>query len=322
MNRFKRILYVSEPAVNQEAAFSRAVSLTVKNQAELTVIDVMPPPFISVNLSPEAPSAAKLKAGMIAERYKTLQSLTEPYSQDRQITVTVVEGKCFLEVIRTVLKDGHDLVIKPAENPDFMERLFGSDDMHLLRKCPCPVWLIKADEQQDFRCIMAALDFDPREPISIEQGPNPQIVELATSLASWDFSELHFVHAWDAPGEMLFRVWSDDPEKSALNYTEGERARHQAVMETLDHKLHARVGDEAYNYLSPQFHLRQGLAPRVIPEMAAQLRADLVVMGTLGRTGISGLIIGNTAEAILDQLTCSVLAIKPPGFISPVTVEE
>jgi nucleotide-binding universal stress UspA family protein len=44
-------------------------------------------------------------------------------------------------------------------------------------------------------------------------------------------------------------------------------------------------------------------------------------MGTLGRTGISGLIIGNTAEAILDQLTCSVLAIKPPGFISPVTVD-
>lgn len=322
MNQLKHILYVSEPAVAQEAAFARAVSLAVKNQAELTVIDVMPPPFISVDLSPEAPSGAELKANLIAERYHALQSLTEPYSQNNQITLTVVEGKCFLEVIRTVLRDGHDLVIKPAENPDFMERLFGSDDMHLLRKCPCPVWLIKADKQQDYRCIMAALDFDPGEPTSAEQSPNLQIIEFATSLAIADFAELHFVHAWDAPGEMLFQVWSDTPETSSVSYTEGERARHQAVMDTLDREIHARVGDKAYNYLSPQFHLRQGPAPRVIPAMARQLQADLVVMGTLGRTGISGLIIGNTAEAILDQLTCSVLAIKPPGFVSPVTVAE
>lgn len=322
MNQFKHILYVSEPAVAQETAFARAVSLAVKNQAELTVIDVMPPPFISVDLSPEAPSGAELKANLVAERYNALQSLTEPYSQDNQITLTVVEGKCFLEVIRTVLRDGHDLVIKPAENPDFMERLFGSDDMHLLRKCPCPVWLIKADEQRDYRCIVAALDFDPEEPASAEQSPNLQIIEFATSLAIADFAELHFVHAWDAPGEMLFRVWGDDPETSTLSYTEGERARHQAVMDTLDRNLHARVGDEAYNYLSPQFHLRQGPAPRVIPDSVKQLQADLVVMGTLGRSGISGLIIGNTAEAILNQLTCSVLAIKPPGFVSPVTVAE
>ena len=321
MIRFKRILYVSEPAVNQETAFAHAVSLATRNQAELTVIDVMPPPFISVGLSPEVPSAAERKAGIIAERYNALQSLSEPYSQETHITTTVVEGKCFLEVIRTVLRDGYDLVVKPAENPDFMERLFGSDDMHLLRKCPCPVWLIKADEQQEYRCIMAAVDFDPGKQASVEQGPNPQIVELATSLASSDLTELHFVHAWDAPGEMLFRVWSDNPETSSLSYTEGERSRHQAMMDTLDRKIHARIGDEAYNYLSPQFHLRQGPAPRVIPEMAKQLRADLVVMGTLGRTGISGLIIGNTAEAILDQLTCSVLAVKPPGFVSPVTVD-
>lgn len=322
MSQFKRILYVSEPAVSQELAFARAVSLAINNQAELTVIDVMPPPFISVHLPPEAPSLAELKANLVAERYNVLQSLTEPYSQDSQITLTVVEGKCFLEVIRAVLRDGHDLVIKPAENPDFMERLFGSDDMHLLRKCPCPVWLIKADEKPNYRCIMAALDFDPGEQASIEQGPNPQIIELATSLAGLDFTELHFVHAWNAPGEMLFQVWSDTPETSSVSYTEGERARHQAVMDALDHAIHERVGDKAYDYLSPQFHLRQGPAPRVIPAMAKQLQADLVVMGTLGRTGISGLIIGNTAEAILDQLTCSVLAIKPPGFVSPVTLAE
>jgi len=52
--------------------------------------------------------------------------------------------------------------------------------------------------------------------------------------------------------------------------------------------------------------------------MARQLDADLVVMGTVGRSGIAGLFIGNTAEMVLEQVQCSVLAIKPPGFVSPV----
>jgi nucleotide-binding universal stress UspA family protein len=62
----------------------------------------------------------------------------------------------------------------------------------------------------------------------------------------------------------------------------------------------------------------RGEAKKVIPKLVGKLKADLVVMGTVARTGIPGFIIGNTAEAILNQLQCSVLAIKPSGFVSPV----
>ncbi len=48
--------------------------------------------------------------------------------------------------------------------------------------------------------------------------------------------------------------------------------------------------------------------------------ADLIVMGTKGRTGIPGLIIGNTAENVLQRTKASVLAVKPNGFVSPVTL--
>jgi len=47
---------------------------------------------------------------------------------------------------------------------------------------------------------------------------------------------------------------------------------------------------------------------------------DLIVMGTLSRTGIPGYFIGNTSESILSQVNCSVLTMKPPGFVSPVTL--
>ena len=61
-----------------------------------------------------------------------------------------------------------------------------------------------------------------------------------------------------------------------------------------------------------------GEAGEVLPRLAEGLDAGLIVMGTVARTGISGLIIGNTAETILQSVHCSVLAVKPEGFVTPV----
>jgi nucleotide-binding universal stress UspA family protein len=49
---------------------------------------------------------------------------------------------------------------------------------------------------------------------------------------------------------------------------------------------------------------------------------DLLVMGTVCRTGISGFLIGNTAEEVLNQIDCSVLTVKPEGFVTPVTQKD
>ena len=76
------------------------------------------------------------------------------------------------------------------------------------------------------------------------------------------------------------------------------------------------------DFLKPEKHLIKGFPSKVIPEFAQKIDADLVVMGTIGRTGIPGLIIGNTAEDILNQIHCSVLAVKPADFVSPVTLKK
>jgi nucleotide-binding universal stress UspA family protein len=56
----------------------------------------------------------------------------------------------------------------------------------------------------------------------------------------------------------------------------------------------------------------------VIPWVVRKRKIDLLVMGTICRTGIPGFIIGNTAEKVLDTINCSVLTVKPVGFVSPV----
>ena len=47
----------------------------------------------------------------------------------------------------------------------------------------------------------------------------------------------------------------------------------------------------------------------------------LSIVGAVARTGLSGFFMGNTAESILSQLDCSVLAVKPPGLVTPVSLE-
>ncbi|MCF5889492.1 universal stress protein [Aeromonas veronii] len=66
-----------------------------------------------------------------------------------------------------------------------------------------------------------------------------------------------------------------------------------------------------------QKHIVQGIPDQKIPEIVTKLKADLVVMGTISRVGIAGVIIGNTAENVLSQINTSVLTIKPAGFKAP-----
>jgi nucleotide-binding universal stress UspA family protein len=101
---------------------------------------------------------------------------------------------------------------------------------------------------------------------------------------------------------------------------EKERQRGDWLTELVQQSC-AALGREASDYLKPELHLVKGDARNVVPECATALGAELVAMGTVGRTGIPGFIIGNTAEEILNRIDCSVLAIKPAGFASPVTAD-
>jgi nucleotide-binding universal stress UspA family protein len=323
MKRFKNILYVVERAVDQQAAIARAVSLAQNNQARLTVLDVLPPVTGGYNLPPGGPVTADLKAALYQQHRHAAEQLLAPHRAEHTLDVRLEfrEGTVFLETIREVLREGHDLVIKAAEDPSWIERLFGSDDMHLLRKCPCPVWLIKAGDKPNYGCILAAVDFDPERPETIDQGVTREVVELASTLAMSDFASLHLVHVWDAPEADFLGIWADQPSAAVASVLEGAAEHHRSGMARLGQTLKTHLGKEAFEYLAPSFHVRQGSAKTLIPELAKELQADLVVMGTVARTGVAGLFIGNTAEAILDQLKCAVLTTKPPGFVTPIRAD-
>ena len=326
MQRFKNILCVVETGKACKAVMERAITLSENNQASLTVVDVVERVTAGIGMPEGGPISADLQAALVGTHEQGLETLVAPYRARVEIQTRVLVGVPFLEIILDVLRNGHDLVIKVPENRDWLDRFFGSDDMHLLRKCPCPVWLIKPRKPRPYRRILAAVDVDEAYPpaeLQSRRALNQHILELASSLALSDFAELHVAHAWDAILESaMHTAFIHTPEDKVVSYIEQERQHHAAALDVLMREVTANLGEDTLAYLKPRAHLVKGWARKEIPALARRIEADLVVMGTVARTGVPGIIMGNTAETILNQIDCSILAIKPPGFVTPVILED
>lgn len=276
MKRFKNILVVFDSKTDNQALLYHAVDLAQRNQASLKVVDVIEeaPSILAkpvlrktigevqapeIHIIEELPSVTPLppsskspdEGGMgtateelsiavqefiIQEEQRSIQQFVTAIRQAGILVKSkTLYGIPFIEITREVLRSQHDLVMITAEGNDSLKGTwFGSATLHLMRKCPCPVWVIKPGQNRQFGRILAAVDLDQDDEVRIAL--NRKIIELATSLA-----------------------------------------RMKAV--------------------------------------------ELIVMGTVSRSGIAGLLIGNTAEKVLRQVDSSVLAIKPEGFVTPVKLD-
>ena len=327
MKRFKDILCTVELGKECNLALDRAVILAENNQANLTFIAMAPSVRAGIGMPEGGPISADLQATTVNSHKQELETLVEPYRQRIKIETKVLVGTPFLEIIREVLRNAHDLVIKCPESLNWLDRFFSGDDMHLLRKCPCPVWMVKPQTGESYNRILAAVDVDdsyPSEEFKTRQALNELVMQLAGSLAVSEFAELHVAHAWQVIEESALRhsAFMQIPENKVNAHVEQVRKQHAKLLDALIKEVGAKLGQDAINYINPQLHMPKGSARKKIPELAKRLQVDCIVMGTVARTGVPGFFMGNTAENILNQIECSVLAIKPPGFVTPVTLEE
>ena len=232
-------------------------------------------------------------------------TLIEPHQQEGRLIYTqVLTGIPFIEVIRTVIRNGFDLVIKATRPPEgFTDRLLGSTDLHLLRKCPCPAWIDRPGKPFPYNRVLAAVD-----PMR-ELGEARLILDLATSLANNVNADLKVLHSWNFAAESTLREG-----RARIPAVEVDRL---VLEEKNKHAIQFDKLLEGYdmNTEHPAVQLIKGIAVQNI--LAAAEDTDLIVMGTVGRSGIPGLFIGNTAEDVMQNTQASILAVKPDSFRSP-----
>ena len=313
MKRFKNILLVCNFDARPHMAVDRAVSLAKNNEAQLTVFTVVKERSVDARMVFTHIPPEELRSRVIDDNRTKVDALAADIGQHViDVRSQVVTGIPFLEIIRQVLRDKHDLVILASEGKGgIQDRLFGATSMHLMRKCPCPVWVVKRAQTRPYTRILAAVD--PSINDSRRGAINPLILQLASGMARMEAGELHIIHAWQLFGERYVRS-SGMTMASVQEAKMLEKKQHKQRFDTLLNR--AGVAD-----LKPYVHLIEGSPEDCIPELVAEKGIDLLVMGTVCRIGIAGFLIGNTAEEVLNQVDCSVLTIKPEGFVTPVPIE-
>ncbi|MCG6940405.1 MAG: universal stress protein [Thiohalocapsa sp.] len=313
MKRFKNVLYFADGEDRQTLAFKRALQLARRNRARLTIADVV--------ADEDLPADLLRRLGIAGEhpqhtaRVEALAPLvTAARDQGIKVRSLVLGGIAFVEIIRAVLRNGCDLVMKSARHSAGpTNRLFGTTDLHLLRKCPCPVWIDRAgagQAPQHYASILAAVD--PSQPNTAAL--NRLIMDLATLLAEREGAALHVVHAWRLPFESALLT-------GRARMPPGELAEALGFIQwRREEALGGLLTDYGLSLESPRVHLLKGHAAEVIAECADKVGAELIVMGTLGRAGVPGVFIGSTAEDVIQAAETPVLAVKPERFVSPVTL--
>lgn len=321
MRQFKEILFVVESGATCKLTLERAVALAEENQAKLTVIDFVERVAASIKRPRGGLPSAGSQAALSSDSEQNLETLIRPYRKRITIQTKVRHGKPYLEIIREVLSNGHDLVIKRPEPHHWQNYLSGSTDIHLLRKCPCPVWLDKPSATKaSFRILAAVdvIDMCSLKAHKLRQDLSLKVLEMASSLASCKLAELHIMHAWELTGESLMRgAFINMSEEKVLAEVEQVKQEHKIWFDELLREMPIKLGHGNTSCPEPQTYLVKGSALKEVLALANQIKADLVVLGTVCHTGLAGFCIGNPAERVLNQIDCSLLTIKPTGFVAP-----
>jgi universal stress protein E len=311
MLRFQNILYVScGTSADETDSLKQALRVARDSKATLQIVvfcPKLPKKFSRYEAGYEASLGDRMKASL-EEALTHLKMAPDEVAA----TVTVEAGNTpSVRIVQRVVRNGHDLLIKQPEETASRAG-FRALDMQLLRTCPCPVWLSRPTTRRDSDIrVGVAVDPQSEEPVARELAS--KLLQLSRSLADTYSGELYIISCWDYPIEDDLRyspyvVIAEECLDEALTEIDGQD-------EAATQKLLGELG-VAGRY---RLHCTRGNPEQTIPQFVEQLQLDILVMGTVARTGIPGFIIGNTAENTLHELRCSLLAVKPSGFVSPVS---
>lgn len=234
----------------------------------------------------------------IREALAWLQGLAEPLIRER-LAVTV-NAACnrhqAAAIMDRVSVRRPDMLIKATRHESrFNRTLFNDTDWYLIRHCPCPLLLAKSEDDWNTRRIVACVD--PAHVHAKAETLDCAIIELAQALAYRLRGELHILHSI----ELLPQPASLLEKTSRAAYKAKVAKEHEALLDELL---------RPYGIGGQRVHVVRGRPERTIVRFVQRMDASLVVMGAVSKGRLETLFIGNTAEKVLDDLSCDILVVK------------
>ena len=305
---FKKILVATDFSEDSAAALRLAAWVAHQSSGELVLTHVVEDlRRATMGMSYRAKQDLLAGDGHIYEkeiRYASDQKLQGLLQTLNEASVAISHetllGEAFVEITHAVQQEGVDLVMLGTRGMTGWKQFFvGSTARKLIRNCPSAVWVVKKEHAAAPKVILAPTDFSDASRKAVLAG-----LWLAEK-ANAEFHLVHVIDSKDVPDDLLEHIPPGSSVRQEINKEAEQR---------LDEFLSSLETDVS-RVVS---HLTWGHPWYEISRIAIKHRADLITLGTVGRSGVKGIVLGNTAERVLDNCDCSILTVKPDDYVSPI----
>lgn len=295
-----KILFATDLSKSAERAEAYACTLAASWGAALTVMSVLEfPP----GLNPEYSVNRLYLAELMKQATQGLVDVNERTSaRGVAVQTRIATGIPSEEVLAVARAEGTDLIVVGTVGKTGVEHiLLGSTAERIIRTAPCPVLAVRTERSR-----------------ADHGGGKPHPVELGRFLVPIDFSdcsldalEYAVIMAQRAKAALtLLHVL--EPVSYGLDFTFPHPDKRELQREAINSRLEGLVSSLASSHVAANYLLRGGLPNDSILEAARTGSADLIVMGTHGRRGLSHAMYGSVAESVLRQSQCPVLTVRNP----------
>jgi|GEM_PF-4837897 len=219
----------------------------------------------------------------------------------------VLQGVPQVSIVDAATEDKLDILITEPDETGAVTRFFyGSLTLSILRKAPCPVWVVNKSRNETYQRVLIAVDLFQSDEVSSRL--NTGLVEIGSAFAKKQGAECHLVSVWKLDIEDTLHSPFLNIPQDKIDTLVSERnveclriynsfvAEHESMLQDVNSQL------------------VHGEASRILIDYIEDNKIDIIIMGTHARAGIKGFVIGNTAESLINQIDCSIIAVKPDIF--------
>lgn len=298
MSQYAKLLLITDTTKETTPAFQRAVYLARATGAQLHVLVFCNDPMIDALGSVNAPLMERTRKAYMDEQQQAMHALTDPLVGEGIVTyLELVWEPPFADVVLSrIVALQPDLVVKDVQPEPLLQRiLLGGLDWDLVNHTGAPLLFVNRHASQLPSRVLAAVDTGYGS-----GGLNEDIVKAALALALQCDADAQLLHVTNYRGPVTDSTLMGD---SGLVYQELMR---------VDHEQFEALADR-FDVPPERRHVLNGTVPQALAEFARDPLGDVLVIGAAYRSRLERLLLGRTAQSILQKVHCDVLVVRPPA---------
>lgn len=290
----RTVLIIADPEGQRQVALNRGFHLARSLGCTAHVVGFCHESLAAV-ASTNKRLAQRAQTGIMRRRKDSLSDqIKQAKIAGLKVTSEVVWSKRIHEWIEKACRaQPPEVVVKTGHRSETF--VYTPTDWHLIRECAAPALIVSEKKWRKTKPVLAAVDLSTRS--RSKQKLNRDVIETAKSYAEALDCPLYLLH--------VLHISAVLTELDLID----EHSHTRGIMKTLEPKVRKLCRE--YDIPEDRFLLKRGPVHKVIISESARVKAQLLVLGTVGRRGAGAKLIGNTAEKVLMLAHTDVLALKP-----------